>query len=140
MSEQPAPWQRPQPIVTNFSAGFWEATKRKELVLQYCPAAGKFQHFPRPVSIYTGSRNLEWRPVSGLGGVYAVTVTRRGPAAFRGREPYVVATIELDEGVRFLSNVVNCDPETVAVGMRVRVTWDALEDGLHYPVFEPVPA
>ncbi len=136
MTEPTAAWRRPQPVATNFTTPFWEATRRKEFVLQYCPVAGKFQHFPRPVSLYTGRRTIEWRPVSGRGTIYAMTVTRRGPAAFRGREPYIVATIELDEGVRFMSNVVNCAPEEAEVGMRVRLAWDPLEDGLNYPVFE----
>ena len=136
MPETSAARKRPQPIPTNFTAPFWEATRRREFVLQYCPVAKKFQHFPRPVSLYTGRRDIEWRAVSGLGTIYAITVTRRGPAAFRGREPYIVATIELDEGVRFMSNVVNCAPEEAAIGMRVRITWDPLEDGLNYPVFE----
>jgi uncharacterized OB-fold protein len=140
MSDTAIPWERPQPVVTNFTAPFWEATRRKELVIQYCPVAKKYQHVPRPLSIYTGQRNIEWRPVSGRGHIYALTITRRAPPPFRGREPYVVATIQLAEGVRFMSNVVNCDPAVVRIGMPVRVAWDQLADGLFYPVFEPDPA
>lgn len=98
---------------------------------------GKYQHYPRPISIYTGKRNLEWREVSGKGFVYAVTVTRRGPPAFKGQEPYLVATIELDEGVRFLTQIVNCNLEDARVGMRVRVRWRTLSDQFSFPVFEP---
>ncbi len=139
MTEPATEWKRPQPIVTNFTAPFWDATRRKELVVQFCPVTKRFQHVPRPLSIYTGQCKVEWRPVSGRGRVYALTLTRRAPPPFRGREPYVVATIELAEGVRFMSNIVHCDPESVRVGMPVRVAWDPLDDGLHYPVFEPDP-
>jgi uncharacterized OB-fold protein len=52
--------------------------------------------------------------------------------------PYVVALIDLDEGVRLLSNVVGCPPERVAVGDRVRVTWEPLSDGRGLPLFQPV--
>jgi uncharacterized OB-fold protein len=52
--------------------------------------------------------------------------------------PYAVALIDLDEGVRMLSNVVGCPPDEVVVGMAVQVTWEALDDGRHLPLFEPV--
>jgi uncharacterized OB-fold protein len=50
----------------DFGMPFWEATKQKKLVIQYCKTAKKYQHFPRPVSIFTGRRrDIEWREVSG---------------------------------------------------------------------------
>ncbi len=134
----PAPSPSPPlPVPTEFSAPFWEAARQQKLVIQYCPESGKYQHYPRPVSIYTGKRNIEWREVSGKGFVYAVTITRRGPPAFKGQEPYLVATIELDEGVRFLTDIVNCKLEDARVGMRVRVHWRALNDKFSFPDFEP---
>lgn len=134
---QPAAWQRPQPVPTSFTTGFWDATKRQELVLQFCTTTGKFQHYPRPLSIYTGRRTLEWRTVSGRGTVFSYTITRRAPPAFRGREPFIVANIELAEGVRFMSNLVDCAVEAVRIGMPVHVVWEPLADGLHYPLFAP---
>jgi len=127
----------PLPVPTGFSAPFWDAARQRKLVIQYCPESGKYQHYPRPVSIYTGKRNLEWREVTGKGFVYALTVTRRGPPAFRGQEPYLVATVELDEGVRLLTHVVNCKIEDARIGMRVRVCWRVLNDEFAFPVFEP---
>jgi len=127
----------PPPVPTEFSAPFWEAARQRKLVIQYCPESGNYQHYPRPVSIYTGKRNVEWREVSGKGIVYAVTITRRGPPAFRGQEPYLVATVELDEGVRLLTQIVNCNAEDARIGMRVRVGWRALNDEFSFPVFEP---
>src|SRR5690242_11834657 len=114
---------RPLPVPTSVSKPFWDAAKCKELVFQFCPASGRFQHHPRPVSAQTGQRNLEWRRVSGRGQVFAFTVTERGPGPFRSAGRYVVATIELDEGVRIVSNVVNCAPSAVRIGMRVRLFW-----------------
>lgn len=131
---RPAP-RRPQPVPSSFTQEFWKATREQRLVLQYCTVAGKFQHYPRPVSVYTGRHTLEWREVSGSGTIYAHTLTFRGPPAFRGREPYWIANVELDEGVRFMSNIVGCSPEEVKIGGRVQLRWDPLEDGLHYPVF-----
>ena len=130
-------WTRPAPEPTNFTRPFWDAANEGRLVIQYCRSAKKFQHYPRPVSIYTGGRDLEWREVSGKGVVYTFTVTRRPPRGFGGPEPYAVATVQLDEGVRFLSNIVNCPIENIRIGMRVRVTWDRISPEFNYPVFEP---
>ena len=131
-----APTQ-PIPVPTSFSKPFWDAARELKLVMQYCPESGKYQHYPRPVSIYTGKRNLVWREMSGKGFVYALTVTRRGPPAFRGREPYILATIELDEGVRLLTELVNCTLENAKVGLRVHVDWSVLNEEFTCPVFEP---
>ena len=59
----------------DFGMPFWEATRQKKLVIQYCKTAKKFQHFPRPVSIYTGRRrDIEWREVSGKGTVFSLSL------------------------------------------------------------------
>jgi hypothetical protein len=133
-------WQRPAAQKSSFTAPFWEAARKRRLVMQYCTVARKFQHYPRPVSIYTGRKTIEWRAVEGGGFIYACTVTRRGPPAFRGREPYIIATIELDEGVRLMSNVVvdGSHPE-VSIGSRVKLYWSPMEDGFNFPVFGLYP-
>ncbi len=131
------PPPHPLPVPTNFSAKFWEGASQHKLLIQYCPELKKYQFYPRPNSIYTGKRNIEWREVSGKGFVYAYTVTRRGPPPFRGKEPYIIATVELDEKVRMMTQVVNCDIDRIGIGLRVRVGWQALSDKFNYPVFEP---
>jgi hypothetical protein len=105
-------------------------------MLQYCPESGQFQHYPRPVSIYTGKRRLEWREVSGRGIVYACTVLRIPGPGLEGRLPLSIATIELDEGVRIIGNVLNCVPTDVKIGARVRLAWDRLSEEINYPAFE----
>ena len=127
---------RPEPKPSSMTREFWEGATQGKLMLQYCRDTGKFQFYPRPVSIYTGRRNLEWREASGTGSVYTYTVTHRGPQPFRGIPPYIIVTVELDEGVRMMSNLVNCEPDDVRVGMRVRVTWTPTGD-YQFPVFEP---
>jgi uncharacterized OB-fold protein len=129
-------WQRPAPEPSSFTGPFWAATRERRLLLQYCTVTRRYQHYPRPVSIYTGRKTLEWRPVAGSGHVYAFTITHRAPPAFRGREPYVVATIELDEGVRLMANIVGCEPGAVKVGARVRLAWAPAAGGFNVPVFE----
>jgi uncharacterized OB-fold protein len=124
-----------------FSAPYWEATREKRVVIQYCKATGQYQHYPRPVSVYTGRRrDIEWREVSGKGEVFSWQVAHRGTPAFRGHEPYAVVLVTLDEGVNVMANMVHCTREELRVGMRVRPWWLPLEDGTHLLMFEPDPA
>lgn len=114
---------------------FWEGVAQNKLMLQYCTVAGKFQHYPRPVSIFTGRRTLEWREVSGDGVIYAFTVVRIPGPGLDGRLPLCVATVELDEGVRLIANVLDCAPEQLAIGKRVKLAWDTIADDKQYPAF-----
>lgn len=114
---------------------FWKRVQEGKLMLQYCTETKKFQHFPRPVSIYTGRRTLEWREVSGKGVIYACTVVRIPGPGLEGRLPLCVATVELDEGVRMIANILNCAPEDMAIGKRVKLAWDRLSDERNYPAF-----
>lgn len=135
---EPKPRPVPTPNVYVETTPFWEGAKQRKLMLQYCRDTGRFQHYPRPVSIYTGSRNLEWREVSGKGTIYACTVLRVPGPGLDGRLPLPVATVELDEGVRILGNVLGTEPDKVAIGQRVELAWDTIAEGVDYPAFRVV--
>jgi uncharacterized OB-fold protein len=116
----------------------WDGTARNELLLQRCSACGAFRHPPSPICQNCLSDRAEWVPASGRGTVYTFAVVRQ--ALGRGWEekvPYVVAVIELDEGPRFLSNVVNVDPDTVRIGLPVEVTYVERTDAPTLPLFQP---
>lgn len=121
----------------SFSKPYWEGTRERKLMIQFCPRAQQFQFFPRPVSIFSGRRDLEWREVDGFGALYSYTVAAMGPGPFRGHEPYVVGLIELDVGVRIIANVVNIAIDQVSIGMRLRPFWLPQGDGTHLLMFEP---
>jgi uncharacterized protein len=125
----------PKPGTYVDTAPFWEGAKNGRLMLQYCKDTGRFQHYPRPVSIFTGSRNIEWREVSGRGTIYACTVIRVPGPGLDGRLPLSVVTVELDEKVRIIGNILNVDANSVAIGQRVEVAWDRLGDDVPYPAF-----
>ncbi len=115
---------------------FWAGTREQRLMLQYCPQARRFQHFPRPGSSYTGLRRLEWRQVSGQGVLAAWTVERtEAPQAAR-----IQALVDLREGVRMLSWLVDCEPAALRCGMPVQVRWVPLEGACQWPAFAPAPA
>ncbi|HYH22887.1 MAG TPA: Zn-ribbon domain-containing OB-fold protein [Azospirillum sp.] len=131
-SKRPVP--RPNSYVN--TEAYWDGAKQHKLLLQYCPKSGRYQHYPRPVSVYTGARDLEWREAKGTGEVYTYTVIRTKVPGFEDRTPFIVANVQLDEGVRILANLLNVAPEQARIGMRVRLVWEDI-DGTPYPAFEP---
>ncbi len=139
MAETPArkPLPRPLPTPCHTTKPFWEAARQGKLALQYDPLAKRYQFWPRPISVITGQQNLEWRVVSGLGHVYSYTITHVPAAGFEGKTPYIVALIELDEGVRMIANMINVRPEGMNIGMRVKVDFEKLSDEINFFAFEP---
>lgn len=130
---------RPLPKIGSYidTKEFWDGAKRGKLMLQYCTETKRFQHFPRPVSLFTGRKTVEWREASGYGTVYSWTVTRSPWPGHEQRVPYICAYVELDEGVRFLCNLVDCDENEIEIGMPVEVRWDRLTEEVAFPDFAP---
>jgi uncharacterized OB-fold protein len=86
---------------------------------------------------------MTWREASGRGTVHAAVVEHRperAGAAFAGGQPYCVALVDLEEGVRVMTNVVGCAPDDVHAGMAVALAWEPLSDGRQLPLFQPVPS
>ena len=105
-----------------------------ELAYQWSPAANRAVFYPRVVCPFSGSDRLEWRVSSGLGTVYATTVTHPREGA-----PYNVALIDCEEGFRLMSRVEEIAPDGVRIGMRVRLRIHRPGGGEPpYPVFVPV--
>jgi uncharacterized OB-fold protein len=131
-----------EPPVGTESGAFWEATREKRLLVQWCTSCDRGVFYPRVFCPHcaAGAGALEWRPASGRATVYAAVVEHRPDAAgarFSGGEPYCVALVDLEEGVRMLTNVVGCPPDDVRCGMAVSLTWEPLSDGRQLPLFEP---
>jgi uncharacterized protein len=122
------------------TAQFWDGARDGKLMLQYCLVSERYQYFPRPVSVFTGRKTLEWREASGTGTLYSWTVTRSPWPGNEARVPYICAYVDLDEGVRFLCNLVDCDEESLKIGMRMVVSWDRLTAELSFPDFKPLGA
>jgi uncharacterized OB-fold protein len=131
-----------EPPVGAESGPFWEATREGRLLVQWCTACDRGVFYPRvfcPHCAAPGSA-LAWRAASGRATVYAAVVEHRPEAArvsFSGGEPYCVALVDLEEGVRMLTNVVGCLPSDVRCGMAVTVAWEPLSDGRQLPLFRP---
>jgi len=133
-----AEYQKPLPTITAESRPFWEGCARRQLLVQRCRACGARQHYPRGICASCWSNDLEWQASSGRGTVYTFTVTHRTQArGFKDEVPYVVAWVELEEGVQLLTNIVGCDPSRVAIGMPVQVTFEEAAPGVSIPHFTP---
>ncbi|WP_068186433.1 OB-fold domain-containing protein [Mycobacterium sp. UM_CSW] len=125
----------PVPEPSPASAPFWDATRRHELTVQRCESCARLVWYPRFVCPRCGGSSLVWEKLSGDGVVYAVSVHHRAALpALADKVPYSVVLVDLDEGVRMMSNVFGRPP---AVGDRVAVAWVPLADGRNLAVFEP---
>lgn len=128
---------RPVPAPTPLTQPFWEAARQRKLALQFDRRTGKPQFWPRPVSVHSGRREMEWREVSGKGTLYSWTVVHVPVRGLEDLAPYIVAAVDLDEGARIVARLVNAAPEDLSAGMKVRVAWEPLSDTINMYVFEP---
>ncbi|MFB4286637.1 bifunctional MaoC family dehydratase N-terminal/OB-fold nucleic acid binding domain-containing protein [Nonomuraea sp. ATR24] len=125
-----------RPSVNRDTAFFWDGVRRGELRVQSCADCGELRHPPGPMCPRCHSVNRAHVVARGEGVVYSYVVHHHPPVP--GREtPFVVAVVELPEGVRIVGNVVDCPPESVAVGMPVRVAYRTMDDELDLPVWTP---
>lgn len=132
------PNTKPLPEVLPETAPFWQAAKRHELVFQQCRACGQRMHFPRLMCHQCLSKEIEWVTATGRGTVYSYTIVHQAAhESFASEVPYVYAIIELDEGIRMISNVVGVAPDAVHIGMPVKVVFDDLTHEISIPRFTP---
>ncbi len=131
-----AEYKKPLPIPDEDTKEFWEGCKRHELLLQKCDDCGAFRFPPRILCDKCMSMNFKWVKASGKGKVYTFSIIYQ-PFGPGWEVPYTVALIELEEGVKMMSNVVECKPEDVKIGMEVEVCFDDVTDKITLPKFKP---
>jgi uncharacterized OB-fold protein len=115
----------PRPLNPEFTRPFWEATKRHELIVPRCTMCDHLFFYPRSECPRCLSSNIAWAPVSGRGRLYSFTIVNQ-PAhpAFRDDAPHVYAIVQLDEGPRMISNVIECDHADLQVDMPLVAVFD----------------
>ncbi|RFS86028.1 Zn-ribbon domain-containing OB-fold protein [Actinomadura spongiicola] len=104
---------------------FWAATTEGRLLLSRCESCATVIWYPRPFCPRCGGSEVTHFPASGEATVYTYTVVRKARGEYRDLTPYVVAYVELAEGPRVLTNIVDCDPADVHIGQRVVLAFDA---------------
>jgi uncharacterized protein len=129
-----AAMSRPQPVATAETRPYWDAAREGRLVLQRCASCGRHQFYPRAFCISCLADGLEWVQARGTGRIYTYTICRiaANPAM---TAPYAVALVDLDEGVRMLANIVECDIERISNGARVQVRFERISDEFTLPQF-----
>lgn len=127
------------PRVTPENAFFWEGGADGRLRFLRCQDCGFYLHPPYPVCPQCESRDLAPEAVSGRATVRTYTVNHH-PWIPGFPPPYVVAIVEIEEqpDVRLMTNIVNCEIEDVRIGLPVQVVFEAREDDIYLPLFEPV--
>jgi len=130
--------QIPLPRPYQDTAAYWEAAKAHRFIIQKCRDCGAHQHYPRGVCSHCLSSALDWVDASGDATVYSFSVNYRAPhPGFKDQTPFVLAIVELAEGPRMMTNIVDCDPETVTIGMPVTVAFDDVTEDVTLPKFRP---
>ena len=119
---------------------YWEKAKAHELWLRKCNECRVVYFYPRDICPDCYSMNVEWVQSSGKATLHAYAIAERGPTpAFRDAVPYVTAIVELDEGPRMPTNLVDVpmDEEHIKVGMALEVTFDDVTSSVTLPKFRP---
>ena len=118
-------YAKPLPRIDEENRPWWEALKRHELYIQKCRDCGDRRYYPRALCTNCLSSRIEWVRCGGKGKVYTWTATMQNQApGFREALPYVMAYVELDEGLKVLTNLVECKPDEVRIGMPVEAVFE----------------
>jgi uncharacterized OB-fold protein len=131
------PLELAQELFTDrFTQEFWDRCRNHELAFQKCTSCGTFRNPPVPVCHHCSSNGYEWSPVSGAGTVYSFTIVTHPVAEFlQTTVPFNVSLVEFDDapGVRLITNVVDAEPDELAIGMKVQLHWEDLDTDITLP-------
>jgi hypothetical protein len=135
-------YNKPLPVEDADSTNFWAGCRDKKLLLQHCRDCNKARYPASAVCPHCTGRTFDWRESAGRGEVYSWIVVRHPvPKEVYGQDvPYVIALIDLQEGVRIASNVVGCDPEDVHAAMQLQVVFKSVTADVTLPLFTPLVA
>lgn len=138
-TRDPAPTEpKPLPEPTPVSKPFWDALSEHRITIQYSPSADAYVFYPRLLAPGTLADDLEWREISGAGTLYTFTVTDRPTAPpWADSLPQILAIVEWDEGPRFSTEIVNTDPQTLRIGMRVEPVFCDQQNGMTLLRYQP---
>ncbi|MFI5745827.1 Zn-ribbon domain-containing OB-fold protein [Streptomyces sp. NPDC051644] len=121
-----------------FTRPYWDAAARGELLLRRCRTCGRAHHYPREFCPHCWSEDVAWERASGRATLYTWSVVHRNDLPpFGARVPYVAAVVDLAEGPRMMTQIVECAESGLAIGMALRVAFRREEDQEAVPVFRP---
>jgi uncharacterized protein len=130
----------PAPVVNPETKPFWDATAEGRLLLPHCRNCDTYIWYPRLFCPACSSTDVEWVQASGRGTVYTFCIVRRGQGPYAKSAPYILGYVELAEGPRVMTNIVDCDVATVKIGDPVEVVFHDTGEGTALPRSPPVSA
>ena len=122
----------PAPEANPETTPYWEAAAQGRLTLRKCTSCARVHHYPRAICPFCFGDASQWVDATGHGTIYSFSVMRRAEV------PYVIAYVTLEEGVSMLTNIVDCDFDTIRIGQPVQVVFKPSEGGAPLPMFKPV--
>lgn len=126
------------PTIDDDSEPFWAAAREGRFLVARCGNCGRAHHYPRPFCPFCWSEDVSWEEASGRATLYThSTVYMNDLAPFRDRLPYVAALVELEEGPRVMTTIVDCAAEDLRIGMPLQVAFRELDETITAPVFRP---
>ena len=127
----------PAPFVSPETEPYWSGAKAGKLVLPHCTACGHVIWYPKAFCGECGSLDVEWREASGFGTLYSFTQVHRGEGPYREAESFVLALVDLDDGPRVLTNIVDADPADLVIGQRLGAVFHDAGDAAALVRFTP---
>jgi uncharacterized OB-fold protein len=128
--------ERPAPVLTEDNAEYWDAAREGRLVAQRCAGCGRLRHPPRPLCPHCHGLDHDLVDLAGTGVVYSYALLHH-PQHPSFAYPVAAVLVDLDEGIRLVSNLVDVEPGEVKIGMAVRARMAPTAEGGAVPVFEP---
>lgn len=128
------------PTPDSETEAFWDGANEHRLVIKHCNACGEHHFYPRPFCPHCWSDDVEWFEASGRASLYTWSVVHVNDLPpFHDRVPYVAALVDLEEGPRMMTNVVECEFEALAAGMALEVVYESVSDDppVTLPRFRP---
>lgn len=139
MPDKPS-YSKPLPLPSPESKFFWEKARQHQLWLPHCRPCDGAYWYPRDFCPVCGSRDVEWRRASGRGTLYTFAIHHRAfHPAWADEIPYVTALVDLEEGPRFFTNLVEVEPnpELIRCDMPLEAVFDDVSDEITLIKFRP---
>jgi uncharacterized OB-fold protein len=121
-----------EPALNPGDAEYFEAAAQGRLLMRKCADCGEYHHFPRGICPFCFSTNVAWVDAKGTGEIYSYSVSRRA-----GPTVYCIAYVKLAEGPIMMTNIVDCDLDTVRIGQKVKLAFKKTPEGVSIPMFAP---
>jgi uncharacterized OB-fold protein len=134
-------YERLLPPMRGLAHDFYSYCKRHELRFQKCSRCGRWRHVPREMCSDCGSFDYEWAKSSGKGRVFSWATTDQPMLPqFADAVPYAIVIVELEEGVRMASWVIDVPPGELSIGLPVAVTFEDVTSTVTLPKFRRLHA